>query len=371
MNSPPEALPRRTVLKGAIGLGAMTVMAACGRSPATDSGSRLKITDQRGRTLRLDGPAKRIVTIPFPAASIMIAVDRSITHIAGMHSAAWTAARDSVLSDFFPGVVNIPHDIASETFAPNIESVLALKPDLVVQWANQGDAIIAPLDNAGLSVLGVEYGTLDDVGRWIMMFAQALGKPDRGRAMAARLKADQVEAAATAAKRTGAKPSVLYFNRFVDGLKVAGSGTFNDDYIRLIGAENAGAGVKALADVDLEQVLSWDPDIIVLGNFDAALPADVYGDKRWKDVAAVRSRRVYKAPIGGYRWDPPSHESPLMWHWLGQIAYPDGTDGGLRAKVLDDYAYFYNQTPDAKQIAKMLWTEENGASANYESFSNT
>ncbi len=369
MDSLPEALPRRTLLKGAAGLGAVALLVSCGTTSRADSVGKLKVKDQRDKTLRLDGPVKRIVTLPMPAASIVIAVDQSADHLVGMHNASWIAARDSILGTMFPRTLSIPHNIASDTFAPNVESILALKPDLVVQWANQGDGIIAPLENAGLNVMGVNYGTLDDVGHWFTMFATALGKPERGRSMAARLKAGSVEAAARAAKQTGKKPSVLYFNRFLDGLKVAGKGTFNDDYIRLVGAENAGSSVKGLAGVDLEQVLSWNPGVIVLGNFDAAVPADIYADKRWKGVDAVRTRRVYKAPLGGYRWDPPSHESPLMWRWLSQLVYPDGTDGGLRAKVLDDYQYFYGHTPDAKQIATMLWTEENGESAHYQPFS--
>lgn len=373
MDSLPEALPRRTLLKGAVVLGAVTLLPACSRSSEDDDGAAatLSVTDQRGTTLELDGPVQRIVTVPMPAASIVIAVDQGADRLVGMHEASWVAARDSILGTMFPTTLDTPHDIASETFAPNVESVLALEPDLVVQWANQDDGILAPLENAGLDVLGVDYGTLEDVGEWFTMFATVLGKPERGRSMATRLDADRADTQARAATREGPKPSVLYFNRFHEGLKVAGTETFNDEYIRLVGAENAGADVTGLAEADLEQVLSWDPDIVVLGNFDDAVPSDVYGDRRWKDVAAVRERRVYKAPLGGYRWDPPSHESPLMWRWLGQLAYPDGTDGGLLAKVREDYRYFYGQAPDATQIATMLWTEENGASADYQPFSAT
>ncbi|MEO6604462.1 MAG: ABC transporter substrate-binding protein [Aeromicrobium sp.] len=318
--------------------------------------------------MSLDGPAKRIITIPFPAAAIMIAVDGGVEHVVGMHEFSWTAARDGVLGSFFPNVKDVKHDLASEGFAPNLESILALEPDLVVQWSSQGDELITPLDGAGLNVMGVEYGTIDDVAQWLTMFSTALGKPERGVEMAARLKADLGNEKARGLKRSGKQPSVLYFNRFVEGLKVAGAGTLNNDYITLVGASNAAAEVKGLVDVDLEQVLSWDPDIILLGNFDAALPDDVYGDKRWKDVSAVTSKRVYKVPLGGYRWDPPSHESPLMWRWLSQIAYPDGTDGGLHDKVLDDYGFFYGQKPTQTQLSSILWAEVNSVSADYEPF---
>jgi len=368
MNSQLEALPRRTVLKGAVVLGGVTFLSACGSSPPSSSAGAITLTDQRDMKLSLAGPAQRIITIPFPAAAIMIAVDGGVDHVVGMHEFSWTAARDGILGTFFPGINDVKHDLASDAFAPNVESILALEPDLVVQWASSGDEIIKPLDGVGLNVMGVEYGTIDDVATWLTMFSTALGKPERGAEMAARLKTDLGDEKARGLKRSGPKPSVLYFNRFSEGLKVAGAETLNDDYITLVGATNAADEVTGLVDVDLEQVLSWDPDIILLGNFDGAMPDDVYSDKRWKDVAAVASRRVYKVPLGGYRWDPPSHESPLMWRWLSQIAYPDGTDGGLKEKVLDDYTFFYGQQPTETQLSEILWTEVNGASADYKPF---
>jgi iron complex transport system substrate-binding protein len=363
----PEALPRRTFLQGAAALSGLALLPACGSDDRSDGAITLE--DQRGKRLALDVPARRIVTLPMPAASIMIAVDGSAEHLVGIHQASWVAAKDSVLGTMFPTVLDVAHDVGSQEFAPNVEGILSLEPDVVVQWSNQGDEIIAPLEKAGLEVLGVKYGTIEDVGEWFRMFSTVLGRPDRGRAMAIRLDSGRAAAEAVAAKRTGRAPRILYFNRFSDELVVQGAGTFNEDYVRLVGAENVSSEVKGLATVDLEQVLDWDPDIVVLGNFDDAMPADVYGDRRWRGVTAVKDRRVYRAPLGGYRWDPPSHESPLMWTWLAQIAFPDSTDGGLRDTIVQDYRYFYRHTPTDGEIDTMLWKEANGDSADYDQFS--
>ena len=363
----PEALPRRTLLQGAAALSGLALLPACGTDEPSSGG--LTLDDQRGKKLSLDGPAQRIVTLPMPAASIMIAVDRTAKHLVGIHDASWAAAKQSVLGTMFPDVLTVPHDVGTQDFAPNVEGILALKPDVVVQWASQGDEIIRPLENADLTVLGVNYGTIEDVGEWFRMFSTVLGKPERGRAMATRLGADRAAIEAVAAKQTARAPRVLYFLRFSEGMEVQGAGTFNEEYILLVGAENVSSDVKGLAKVDLEQVLDWDPEIIVLGNFDPAMPDDIYGDRRWRDIAAVKNKRVYRAPLGGYRWDPPSHESPLMWTWLSKIAFPDGTDGGLRDKIVDDYKYFYGHTPTPSEIDTMLWTEANSGSADYDPFS--
>ena len=116
----------------------------------------------------------------------------------------------------FPEVLKVPHDVGTQDFAPNVEGILALEPDVVVQWANQGDEIVQPLENAGLKVLGVTTGRWRTSVTWFRMFSTALGRPERGRAMAARLDADRANVEAVAAERTARAPRVLYFNRFTD-----------------------------------------------------------------------------------------------------------------------------------------------------------
>ena len=339
----PGDLTRRSVLGGAVAAGAV-LLAGCGSGsgsvsagdpsgPTTvtggpDSARPISLSDQRGSVVTLERPARRIVTIPQPAASILVAVDQSADHLVGMQNASWVAVRDGILGTILPATLAVRHDVADDAFTPNVEAVLALQPDLVVQWGDQGTGIIAPLENAGLKVVGLKYGTQDDVTTWISLFAKALGRTERGDQLnAATLKATQ-QMTAMGKTTTGAKPRVVYLNRFVGGLKVAGTGTYNDGYIAMVGAENpasgpGGASGKGMVGVDPEQVLAWDPDIVLLGNFDAARPKDLSASTVWRGLTAVREKRVYNVPLGGYRWDPPSHESPLMWRWLRMVAFPD------------------------------------------------
>ncbi|MCW2779873.1 MAG: transporter substrate-binding protein [Marmoricola sp.] len=363
-------LPRRSILAGAVGLGAAAVLSGCGSdSPATTNPRSIVVKDQRGTTLKFDKPVRRIVTIPIPAAAIVMAVDQSAAHIVGMNDQSWTAVRDGIISTIYPTALHIAHGVAAEDFSPNIESILALRPDVVVQWSSQGNGIITPLENAGLPVLGVDYGTLDDLEIWLTMFSTMLGKPERGEAMNARTATAQDAMVKEAATRAGRPPRVLYFLRFADSMQVAGAETFNHEYIKLVGAENAAAEITGgFGDVDIEQVLRWDPDIVLLGTFDAALPKDIYDDPVWKDVSAVRSRRVYKVPLGGYRWDPPSQETPLMWRWLADIAFPTGAASGLRTAITDDYGFLYRTAPTPTEIDDILWMDDNSASASYGQF---
>jgi iron complex transport system substrate-binding protein len=368
---------RRSLLQ-VIGLGGgVAFLAGCGAgrtAPEQTGGSTsggISFRDQQGRTITFDRPVTRVVTIPMPAASLLVAVDGGPDHLAAMHNASWVAMRDGILGTIFPRALELPHEIATQDFTPNVESVRALNPDVVIQWSDA--QLVAPLENAGLKVIGlVNNGEQEDVDAWIAMFSAMLGKPERATEIKDHSDRELVEVKELAAGRNGPGPSILYFNRFSGGLKAAAAKTYNDFYIKLIGGSNPATGEDALpgtgmVGLDVEQVLSWDPEVILLGNFDGAMPQDVYDDPVWENVAAVRDRRVYKVPLGGYRWDPPGQESPLMWHWLSDIAFPQ-EQSRLRGKIDDYYRMLYNYRPTTADLDRILWAEQNGQSANYQQF---
>ncbi|MGH3496033.1 MAG: ABC transporter substrate-binding protein [Nocardioidaceae bacterium] len=366
-------LSRRSLFKGAAAVGGATLLAGCGQSggsPTATSPRAITVTDQRGKTIAFDGPVKRVVTLPMPAAAMLISVDKTSQHLVGMHDASWTAMKDGIMGTMFPDALKIEHDVADSSFAPNVESILALQPDVVVQWADQGSGIIAPMENAGLKVVGMTYGTQQDLDVWISLFAKMLGIPQRGHAMLTRINSDLTRAKAVGSGRPSPGPSILYFFQLSSGLQVAGRNTYNDFYISMIGGTNPAAsdqGVQGTGTVgvDIEQVLAWDPDIVLIGNFDTAMPDDIYHDAVWQGTSAVKSRRVYKVPLGGYRWDPPGQESPLMWQWLSRIAFPHGQDRALRKEIVDYYRFLYGYTPSSTQLDQILWMDVNRKSAHY------
>ncbi|QNE13519.1 ABC transporter substrate-binding protein [Pseudarthrobacter sp. NBSH8] len=376
-------LNRRTALQLLVAGSSAALLAGCASTPgsppssgpATNGGNSgsgaISITDQRGKTLTFTRPVTRVVTIPMPAASLLVAVDRTADHLAAMHNASWVAMRDGIMGTIFPKALELPHEIATQDFTANVESVRALDPDVVIQWSDA--QLIEPLEKAGLNVIGLtNTGKQEDVDAWVAMFATMLGKPERAVDIKSRSDLELAAIKKLAAGRNSTRPSILYFNRFTGGLKVAAANSYNDFYIKLVGGTNPATGDDPLqgsgmVGLDVEQVLRWDPEIILLGNFDAAMPRDLYSDPVWQTVSAVKNRRVYKVPLGGYRWDPPGQESPLMWHWLSDIAFPQQRSV-LRNKVTEYFDFLYNHKPTAAELDKVLWTAANADSDHYRQF---
>ena len=83
---------------------------------------------------------------------------------------------------------------------------------------------------------------------------------------------------------------------------------------------------------------------------------------------AAQNGRVYKMPLGGYRWDPPNQESPLTWMWTANLLHPDLFDYDLRAEMRAAYQVLYGHDLSDADIDEILWMDMQGGQANYAQF---
>lgn len=338
---------------------------------ATARAEPVAVTDQRGARLALPAPPQRIVTLPMPAAAMVVGVDGSGQRLAGMNPASLAAIQGHLLGNWFPQLARVPTNvIRGNQFAPNVEELLALKADLVFQWADRGQDVISPLERAGLKAYGMRYRSQPELEGWLLDLGTLLGQRGKAEQLVAwHRKTRAALQQRMAGRPASVRPTVLYFGRFDAGMRPGGTESYMDFVIQLAGGRNAAAALGAVnADVNFEQVLAWDPDVVLLGGFDSALPAQLYADPKWRALRAVRERRVYKMPLGGYRWDPPSHESPLGWLWLHGLLHPQVPAGNLRQEIRALYQQLYAQRPSDAQIDQVLLAGANAASRHYEQF---
>ena len=79
--------------------------------------------------------------------------------------------------------------------------------------------------------------------------------------------------------------------------------------------------------VNMEQVYGWNPELVFITNFTTAQPEDLYhntvGAYDWSAIEAVKSKRVYKMPMGMYRSYTPGVDTPITLKWLAKTAYPE------------------------------------------------
>ena len=146
----------------------------------------------------------------------------------------------------------------------------------------------------------------------------------------------------------------VYYARGPRGLETGLGGSINVETIELVARNVAGGTRGGLANVSIEQVLLWNPDIIV--TIDQDFAASVLSDPAWAPVAAVRARRVHLSPKLPFGWVdfPPSVNRLIGLWWLGKILYPDLFPEDLRTLTREFYTRFYHVTPSDAQIDRVL-----------------
>ena len=128
------------------------------------------------------------------------------------------------------------------------------------------------------------------------------------------------------------KRKVVFNGYSANHLVTLGGDTFMQQHMEMAGCLNAaekisttgmreGSTHTGLAEISMEKVLEWNPDILVI---DFGKPEDVCSDPKWKSITAIKNKAVYKQPVGVFIWDRPTAESAVLHPlWLAAIAYPD------------------------------------------------
>ena len=95
-------------------------------------------------------------------------------------------------------------------------------------------------------------------------------------------------------------------------------------------------------EVDLEQILAWNPDVILFA------PDSIYetvgDDAAWQNVTAIKEGNYYEVPNGPYNWMgfPPSVQRLLGMMWMAKILYPEAADYDLYTEVAEYFKLFYH-----------------------------
>lgn len=370
---PPPGTSRRTLLGGAgLGLLALALSACSSRETVAAAGSGagsggFTVTDMRGVQVSFDSPVQRIATTVIPSPSMLAAVDGGYGRIVGINESTLQANKQGLFGEMYPESKSTT-TISPSSFTPNIETLTDLEPDVVFQWADQGDGLVEPLENAGFKTVCLLYGTQEHLETWVSLFSTILGKPERGTEIVSWM---QAEITRLKKELSGVTTPVraVHLGQSGDGYSASNKSSYMHYWMELAGGRNVAAdNMSAENVVSAEQLISWDPEVITLGGFDARTPAEVYADKSLASVSAVRNRRVYKAPLGGYRWEVPCAESPLMWQWAAELYHPRLTGHTLRAAMKEKISYLYNYEISSAQIDAALRLELNSGSAGYDVF---
>lgn len=259
-------------------------MTACQAKSVSKSSAAVSLTDGLGKTISFETPAKRIVSLSPPLTEMLFSVGAGNQVI----------GRDSY-SDF-PEEVKKITDVGWSYGKYNLETVVNLKPDLVLAGEITTPELVASLENLGLRVYYFKNPTtLNDVYSMLVTIGKISGHATQADDLVKNLQQREYELNKKI-KNASKHPTVFYENDASDPSKpyTPGPGTLYTDLITKAGGINIGAKLSTnWAQISLEQLLVDNPDFILLG--DAAYGTTIESVSQragWQSLTAVKEGRV-------------------------------------------------------------------------------
>ena len=318
------------------------------------------VTDLTGKKVTIKDNPTRIAIVPIPWASLTYLVDGDSSKIIGMNPSSKEAYDISILKDLAPNMKKVNTAFVDSDFNINYEELALLKPDIVIVWDFQNDAI-EKLAKLKIPAVAIKYGTLENVQEGIKLLGDILNRQEKAQKLINYHKDTNKYLASKTKKLENIKrKKILYLIN--PQLTVSSGNSVTNIMIDMAGGENVAKDITtggSWSKVTMEQIIKWNPDIIILSNFDKFLPEDIYNNKfegqDWSKIDAVKNKKVFKAPIGIYRWDAPSAETPLMIKWMAKVANPElFKDYNMRKDIKDFYLEFFNYKLSDEQLNFIL-----------------
>lgn len=148
---------------------------------------------------------------------------------------------------------------------PNIETIVAMDPDLVLATDAQSQEIYQQLENRGLTVVAIIPHTLAEVLDTISLIGRITGQDNEAADLVASLQS-RIDAVTEKTSQLNAaqKPRTFYII-WNDPIWTTGATTFEDSLIGMAGGTNIAHSLNGYASISLEAVLDANPQVMIAG----------------------------------------------------------------------------------------------------------
>jgi len=281
----------------------------------------IKVVDFRGKELTFSKPVRRIVCLIESALSgiYMLGKEKNIIAV----------STNVYTGDVFRYYAMLDERIKNKSLpAPgswefvNIESVVALKPDVVIIWSKQTETIKS-LEERGIPVFGVFINRFEDVYYEITQLGKLTGSEKRAEEIISYTKRELAEFQKKVQKIPEESKKKAYFMWGQGALHTSCQKSSVNDLLQMAGCRNVCSNtLDEHIVVSMEQVIKWNPDIIIMWQNFKINPSDIINDSRWRAINAVKNMMVFELPEI-FLYDLWTLKFPYAVKMAAKWAYPD------------------------------------------------
>lgn len=301
------------------------------------------IRDHLGREVTIEEKPEKLVSGYYITSSMLIALGLE-DNLVGIEAKANSRPIYSLAA---PQLLDLPNVGTAKEF--NLEGTVALEPDLVILPIRLKDAVQS-LQDLGIKVIAVNPEDMDLLKETLNMIGQATGTEDRATELITYYDDKIVEMSKIDTEQKG-----VYLGGNSDFLSTATGKMYQNFMIERAGAKNVAADIEDTywATISYEQLLAYNPDVIVVVPEAEYTKEDILNDEKLAPIKAVQNGEIYIMPDSFEAWDSPVPSGILGTMWLTSVlneeAYPFET---LKKDVSEFYERFYDFKVESEKITK-------------------
>ncbi len=248
----------------------------------------------------------------------------------------------------------------------NIEEIIRVHPDVIFSIGTIDDSQKALSDKieqqTGIPVVMLD-GPLDKLDKMYESVGDIMGEKIRAKELGDYCAKTITGINTLKAKIPDEKQVKVYYAEGAKGLETDPKGSFHTevlDFVRGINVADVpmqgGFGRSA---VSLEQLLKWNPEVIIVGydkDAKAGFFKEIYSTPGWMSIKAVKDKKVYSIPNKPFDWfdRPPSVNRIIGVKWLANLLYPEYIKLDIAAEVKDFYEKFYHKKLTDREVKELL-----------------
>lgn len=253
-----------------------------------------KLRDQSGRDVEIPDQVERVVL--FECYEIVPALS-AWDKVCGVSRYAY---ENDLLKQVIPNLRETPSP--GSGFDVNMETLLALNPDLVIMWPRNPE-VIKHIERKGIPVLCIYPESLEDLYQAVRLIGKAFGKENRAEDVIKTMEKN-VNLVKSRVENVSLEKRLKTLWLWGKPTKVAGGRGLSHDLVTLAGGINLAEDIYELySEVSLEKIIAWNPDVVVIWGAAHYSACDILNDPKWQSIKAVKEGRVYKPPKES-TWSP-------------------------------------------------------------------
>lgn len=246
--------------------------------------------------------------------------------------------------------------------AVSVEELLKIDPDLLVMMEEVDEASAGKADELEekfkkpVIVLDTSLDKMDEA---YLILGPAMGEEAKAEELAAFCKKTIDEVQDNLDKID--EPRTVYYAEGEAGLMTEPEGSWHSEIIGMVGGKNAAETTvtenQGKTEVSMEQLLLWDPDLII--SWDDARGGYYSGileDGAWSSLKAVEEKEVFEIPNRPFNWfdRPPSVNRILGVRWMANLLYPEIFDYDIKEEVEEFYEKFYHYEFSGDELDELI-----------------